>query len=302
MAIPGDKGIELDRFLEKVSTEELKRLLREELVSEDSDSLQDELLMAKITEVVIQRETQASIAPEFDAKAAWEEFKQELPSAARGHDKAPRRYTRDLPSSQVWSSPKACPKTPRFRSVLRRVAVAAALLALFMAGMVLAQAAGTDVFGRLARWTDEIFYFTSSQNTGDNIDPAYSAFQDSLSRLGISKDYSPTWCPEGFSPEEPQTWSNKTGAAAQIIFTHPNGQLLSVDIEQYNSGLLPSARLYEKDVSLVEEYISNGRTFYIFSNMGRNIAAWSSGGLAITIRGTVPRTDIKSIIDSLGGL
>ena len=51
----------------------------------------------------------------------------------------------------------------------------------------------------------------------------------------------------------------------------------------------------------MEVYESNGRSFYIMSNIDTLTATWSDGTLVVTIGGQLTRDEIKGIIDSIGG-
>lgn len=50
----------------------------------------------------------------------------------------------------------------------------------------------------------------------------------------------------------------------------------------------------------MEQYLSNQKTFYIFSNIDTITATWSDGLLVEQITGNVSIEEIKAIIDSIG--
>lgn len=76
------------------------------------------------------------------AEDAWQEFQKMLkPASAPANNKG-------IPVSPV--------RRRRYKRLLIAVAAAVALISVLMLGV---QAAGLDVFGSLARWTDEIFHF-----------------------------------------------------------------------------------------------------------------------------------------------
>lgn len=51
----------------------------------------------------------------------------------------------------------------------------------------------------------------------------------------------------------------------------------------------------------MEEYIQNGRRFYILSNLNSASTVWTDGSLVETIIGRLSVEEIKTIIDSIGG-
>lgn len=59
---------------------------------------------------------------------------------------------------------------------------------------------------------------------------------------------------------------------------------------------------YQKDDGEVEEYASNGRRIYAFSNLEYNTAAWTDGRFGITIVGDLTQDELKQLFDSIGGI
>lgn len=90
---------------------------------------------------------------------------------------------------------------------MRQLISIAAVVAAVLAGMVAAQAAGLDIFGALAHWTDEIFrYDVGADNSGYDgpasdsaVNPeVYSDFKYALDASGIDESFAPSWIPDGF--------------------------------------------------------------------------------------------------------
>lgn len=232
-------------------------------------------------------EQKAPIPEEPDVESAFEEFKgrlQDLPFE-------------DSPSaSRTRSAPVRAVRRRSFKKTI--VTVIAAVIAL-LALMIGAQAAGIDVFGRLARWTDELFYFSPDHST--NSSKYYAAFQDALEEQGLPRELVPTWYPEEFTPSEPKIWNDNLGQAVQFSFTSSDGRNFSIDIEKYKEEKIIVESPYEKDSSNVEIYSNDYMTFYVISNINTVMAAWSNDNLTETIGGDLSVIEIKKMIDSIGG-
>lgn len=184
------------------------------------------------------------------------------------------------------------------RYPLKRVFVtAAATVALLFTLMVGAQAAGIDVFGNLARWTNEVFFFLSSTEENE-----FSAsLQQALERAELPKELAPTWFPEGFTAEEPEFWDDDVSTAVGISFVNPEGKNFIASIDFYKEAGAIGTLPFEKDAGDVEVYTSKNRTFYIMSNVNIHFAVWTDGNLLESIRGDLSVDQIKAMIDSIGG-
>ena len=104
------------------------------------------------------------------------------------------------------------------QSVWRVGLVAALIVICLMGGMVVAQAAGVDVFGAIARWTDEVsslgaIHFDGADDgastpavTGygasSSNEDAYASLQEALDDYGITEFREPTWIPDGYRFED----------------------------------------------------------------------------------------------------
>ena len=73
-----------------------------------------------------------------------------------------------------------------------------------------------------------------------------------------------------------------------------------MEVQQYYGEIRISNQTFEKDASDIKEYYSNGRLFYIMSNLSRNRATYSNDRTLITIEGNFSLETLKQIIDSIG--
>lgn len=154
-----------------MSTAELEQLLRLDFqASKDGESDLDAILY--ISALLTERNALEARAVD----TAWERFNTKYRPFADGRslydfgdeDTAAPPKTRQM---QVDASSERRSKFrwPRARGV-RRVAILVALLtACLFGGMVAAQAAGMDVFGAVARWTDEVFQFVPASEGSQRV-------------------------------------------------------------------------------------------------------------------------------------
>jgi hypothetical protein len=188
----------------------------------------------------------------------------------------------------------------RPRPFKRAIVTIAATVSILFVLMIGAQAAGIDVFGNLARWTDEVFFFIPSSS--ETYTSEFSAaLQEALERAELPKELAPTWFPEGFTAEEPEFWDDDVSTAVGISFVNPEGKSFIVSIDFYKEAGAIETLPFEKDAGNVEVYISKNRTFYIMSNINVHFAVWTDGNLLESIRGDLSVDQIKAMIDSIGG-
>ncbi len=185
---------------------------------------------------------------------------------------------------------------------LRRVAVSfAAAVTVLLGSMVAAQAAGVDIFGNLARWTDEHFVFLRTSDVG-SLSPEYLAqVSAELNDNRLPHDLYPAWWPERFTFDGTDSWDNNISNGVDIIFQADSGEVFSFCAERYAEDFDMETVWYEKDETPPELYTKNDRTFYILSNIDTMTAVYSDGPLAITIGGSLSVDEMKQIIDSIGG-
>lgn len=297
-------------YLDRLSTEQLEEFLRADIeLPEDGDID----VLFHILEVMERRE-EGRLA---DKDKAWFEF-QEYYNTPEGeglslypcdpfeNETDKTVFAKEIPSvSDV--------RLVRSHRLCRQSRVAVAILATILIGMVAVQAAGVNVFGGLARWSEETFHFASTsekvhsgadQNTTRN--PEQTAFYDEIKKAvkqcGITEELTPTWYPDGFEASDPEVLSSNLGDTVNCLFQSDEGVYFNILIKRYNSASDLALYKVEKDATLVENYNHGDKTFYIMSNLEKTTATWSDGSsLLMSISGNIPVEDVKAIIDSIGG-
>jgi len=215
-------------------------------------------------------EEKAPMPRQPDAKAAYAQLQKRLGAASAAVEGGRRR-----------------------RFSWRGLGLAAALAGLLFALMVGVQAAGVDLFGSLARWTEEVFHFVPAAAQQQSI-------REALRSCGIPEELGPVWFPEGLEVEGIEVYDSEDLKRVSARYSDGDKRV-RVEISQLNMPMDMEELGYQKDSNSVEKYSSHDRIFYLFSNLEETTAAWSDGNqLMIDISGTIPKSDIKKIIDSIG--
>lgn len=275
-----------DAYLEQLSTEQLEDILRADLASEDQEN--DEAVF-HILEVLEKREKENPTGRLPDTDQAWKEFQQyyNIPEG-EGQSLYPVRS-----DPERHSAPTSTKRSRRFRP--RKILIVAAVLVLMFGSMLTAQAAGVDVFGAIGRWTEETFHFDIVQDNDRT-----SLFQETATQAKIPQDFVPTWVPDGFEGAEPQVDTVENYMTSIICVYSNQEKTYSVDIEHYYNKADIETLVIEKDDTNVCSYESNGKTFYIMSDMEYLTVTWTDGVFVETISGQLSMDEIKQIIDSIG--
>lgn len=289
-----------DAFFEQFSTEQLEKKID---LGMELPASENRKVLLRILEVLEEREN------DVDVEKAWEEFQMyyNIPEGSG----IELYETGEFPEGKEAESAKTKEKSrvvsfPRLRAVGRVAVVAAVTFVLMITTAVAAQAAGYDVFGALGRWTDETFRFEITGNMPDELTHEQithrDEFQEKIRSIGIAQNLAPSWYPEGFEPYEVKTESIE-GEFDTVRCEYHNeseGTSYSVWVDSvYNPVWVGGS--FEKDDTSVEKYQSNGRLFYIMSNIDTYTATWSNGKIVETISGQVTLDEIKEIVDSIGG-
>lgn len=284
--------------LKRLSTEQLEELLRTApVLSGDQETSE---YYDAIEAVLLQRETEAPTGRFSDLDASWEEFRRQYA--------APEGRGLRLYSDGDQETPP--PAGARSSAVFRKVLPIAATIAVVFMSMIVAQAAGVDVFGSLARWTEETFHFNgggsapAADGTRPQVeDETYLAIQTEVDKIGIDVPVVPTWFPDGYELQEIQLPDPDITAWEDVYcsFRNENGQTLHLRVAKYEEEYDISSIVFEKDGRPVTEYLGGDKLFYIMTNNSRRTATWSDGHIVVSFNGELSEDTIKIMIDSIGG-
>lgn len=292
----GNKKQDFSRY-DQMSTAELEQLLRLDFqASEDGVSDLDAILY--ISDLLAKRNGPC------DSNAAWQQFQTQYRPLANGRSLYDFEDEEDHSTSEAKQASTA-PSQARIRSArrLRRLAVLVAVLAALLLGSMVAQAAGLDIFGAIARWTDETFHFVSAgsadtsgsdgnQSGQEDADPYHSVLQT----IGMDRLF-PTWHPDGFTPGDLEITELHNSVSAHMDF-FGGDRSYAVAIQHFTQPT-DNTGTFGKDDTPVEEYDHNGQTFYILSNLDSLTATTYDGEFMTMIYGGLTREEIKAVIDSI---
>ena len=193
---------------------------------------------------------------------------------------------RDLQPNDAPLAARASAKpSGRFCHILRVGLIAVAAIVLVLGGMITAQAAGIDVFGAFARWTEDLFTFGSvhGQGANDTTDEPdqqsvsrqpleYSSLQEALDDYGVTEITAPTWFPEGYVLTGISIVNFEEIDCFILRATYENdGYLLGLEIVRYSD---EPAQHVEKTDTIIESIEINGITFHFIENADNHTVAW----------------------------
>ena len=269
--------------LDKLSTEELQEILRQDSLLDDDSSDIDTILY--ITDLLAKRSDSSNNSK--DVEAAWKSFKENYYPYIS--DSEPL-YSFDSPEDKVV---KAKPRRPR--RVMKTLSVAAVLAVVIISGSVTASAFGYSLWGAVAEWTRDTFGFTqSSQNNG--IYP-FENLRDALDAYDIDEPIVPQWIPDGYGEDTVQTAETPDSKIIVAVSKYGSKEI-KFEVKIFDD---PSNRhwLYEMFEDDVEKYSSNGIDFYIMKNDDFTRVSWAVGNNECSILCSLKPKEIYRMVDSI---
>lgn len=184
------------------------------------------------------------------------------------------------------------------RRVLKAGLIAAAVAALLVASVAVAQAAGFDLFGRIARWTSDIFEFRVSEQVPEVrvVPPELQPIRDLLAYVDIPADCLPTYWPEEYGQTE-IGYSKDFHSVEGTFGKSPDQIRLSYRSLTHE---VPGSK-YCIDKDSPDLHSHNGIDFYIMTNSGFWLAAWNTDSVEASLGGVRSRDELIKILDSIGG-
>ena len=269
--------------LDKISTEELQEILRQDSLLDDDSSDIDTILY--ITDLLAKRSDSSNNSK--DVEAAWKSFKENYYPYIS--DPEPL-YSFDSPEDKVV---KAKPRRPR--RVMKTLSVAAVLAVVIISGSVTASAFGYNLWGAVAEWTRDTFGFTqSSQSNG--IYP-FENLRGALDAYDIDEPIVPQWIPDGYGEDTVQAAETPDSKIIVAVSKYGSREI-KLEVKIFDD---PSNRhwVYEMFEDGVEKYSSNGIDFYIMKNDDFTRVSWAVGNNECSILCSLKTKEIYRMIDSI---
>lgn len=266
------EGIPTREQLDAMSTAELLEALEQTLFSMTEENYDGELLDAYLDEL-----DRKSPMPEHPATdESYERFKARVGKM-------------NAAINPLESAPAASAKPKPRHTALRTALVAVIAAACLLSCMVVVQAAGLDVFGSIARWTDSLFGF------GAIGEPAASPSPTGTQEVTVEyiETLLPT-VPDGFVMGEPEVFEDaETGCIEYWTCYYNDDKFIAFSaVEQYDENMSEYQKDYQ-DVHIIE---IDGQEFYIFMNNGYASAAWRSVNLECNINTNLLLEDLTQIV------
>lgn len=265
-------------ILDKMTAGELQDALDKALDSMDDETYDHSVITAYLD--ALERKNPLPRHP--SAQESYEAFRNKLSNIVPDSAEKPSNFNR-------------C--RPRARRILRSGLIAAVIAVSLFLGMIAAQAAGVDVFGAIARWTDSVFSFgeiepehsvsATAASTGDQLPPsAREAIEAYLPQV-----------PSDFVAGEPILYIDpRTGGIGYSVRFINGESIIQYQAIQYEDNPL---LLYEKDANNVKHHNSSGFECYIFANNSSFVAAWYSGEFEYSISTNTTYAELIEVIDSI---
>ena len=269
--------------LDKLSTEELQEILRQDSLLDDDSSDIDTILY--ITDLLAKRSDSSNNSK--DVEAAWKSFKENYYPYIS--DPEPL-YSFDSPEDKVV---KAKPR--HLSRAMRTLSVAAVLAVVIISGSLTASAFGYNLWGAVAEWTRDTFGFTqSSQNNG--IYP-FENLRDALAAYDIDEPIVPQWIPDGYGEDTVQAAETPDSKIIVAVSKYGSKEI-KLEVKIFDD---PSNRhwLYEMFEDDVEKYFSNGIDFYIMKNDDFTRVSWAVGNNECSILCSLKPKEIYRMVDSI---
>lgn len=258
--------------LDAMSTAELLEALEQTLFSMTEENYDGELLDAYLDEL-----DRKSPMPEYPATdESYERFKARVGKM-------------NAAINPLESAPAASAKPKPRHTALRTALVAVIAAACLLSCMVVVQAAGLDVFGSIARWTDSLFGF------GAIGEPAASPSPTGTQEVTVEyiETLLPT-VPDGFVMGEPEVFEDIISGKLEYCVSFISGAnyITFSAVEQYNDNVSK----YQKDEHNVNIIDIDGQKFYLFMNNSYASAAWRISTLECYINTNLTLDELTNIV------
>ena len=267
---------------DKLSTEELQEIIRQDSFLDDDSSDIDAILY--ITDLLVKRSDSSNNSK--DVEAAWKSFKENYYPYIS--DPEPLYSFDSLEDEVVKAKPR------HLSRAMKTLSVAAVLAVVIISGSLTASAFGYNLWGAVAEWTRDTFGFTQGQNNG--IHP-FENLRDALAAYDINDPIVPQWIPDGYGEDTVQAAETPDSKVISASCKSTAGEI-KIEVKAfYNQN--NEHRVYEIFEDGVEKYASNGIDFYIMKNDDFTRVSWAVGNNECSILCALEPKEIYRMIDSI---
>lgn len=193
--------------------------------------------------------------------------------------------------------PDEAPSKPKRRGSVLRMTLRVALAAAFVFScLMMAQASGIDLWGTVARWTDDGFRF---QLVEDNTPQWYDDYWTDLEVVGIEEDQLPTWLPQDYAVDAIQVSKKLDRNEVQVLLTSQDQPEIRCSMSIFSDPETMSALVFSKDNRPVEEFQVNGKTVYLLHNEDTVMAVCQHQNVIYCLSGNIGRETASQFYASI---
>lgn len=270
----------------QTTAREMKTRLREKPLSELMEEIKklssisdcDVDLLCAYLDVL--EEKDPVLPPDRDPAAQYEKFKEDHAELFDAPERAAKQ---------------ALPRKGRFPRVKK---VLTALAAAFCVVVLVADASGAGVIGRLIEWGTETFSLRPASGvmeleTAD--ENGFRSLQEALAYYEVENPAIPTWIPSRYSIDRVTVIESSDTTIISGRYTSDNENLLI----RITIG-------FEEDFTFEEQqngehpiYTSKGITFILSRNTNAGRANWDVNGYVYSVSGNVTEEELKEMLDSI---
>lgn len=301
-------------YLRQLSMDKLLELLF--VAPVPTASPEDEAYVDALEEAIIEKENESPSGFLPDVNQQWAEFQKHYSVTEESPIPDVEALIEDTSSAdQENVSPRIASKCPaRSRRIWRTALTAAALAVLILGCMVAAQAAGVDVFGAMARWTESTFSLGTVRSQGAKEVPSegsapvqiitpteeleYSSLQEVLDANEVTEVIAPTWLPEEYALDLVDVTHLADPELLLVYAEYTDGtDTLQISIMSYTDE--PSGQI-EKNDKPPETFEIGGITFYLIENAKNYTVAWYTDHYECYICGALNQKEtLKKMVYSM---
>lgn len=193
--------------------------------------------------------------------------------------------------------PEEEPSKPRQRGSVLRMTLRVALAAAFLFScLMMAQASGLDLWGTVARWTDDGFRF---QLVEDRTPQWYDDYWTDLEVVGLEEEQLPTWLPQDYAVDAIQVSKKLEYNQVQVLLTCQDQPEIRCSMSIFSDPETMSALVFSKDNRPVEEFQVNGKTVYLLHNEDTVMAVCQHQNVIYCLSGIIGRETASQFYASI---
>lgn len=303
-------------YLRQLSISKLLELL--DVAPVPASCPEDEAYVDALEEAIIEKENEDPTGFFPDVDQQWNEFVTYYMPSASETEAEPE----DLEHTASPQTPRPSTGAPSKRVIrskqMRRIVIAAAVaIACMFGAMVTAQAAGVDVFGAMARWTQDVFSFgpiapdsqvsddpgqeTKGQETKgpavETPNTEFASLQEAFDAYGMTEVHEPAWLPEGYALDSLDVLALDDPFLRSFSASYTNGEgRVVVKAMSYEEEPITQVQKTDSPVESVEK---SGTIFYYVENSVGHTIAWYSDQYEYYLSGDAEGDILWKIIDSM---